>query len=420
MQARATSGTLANVDSRTWVTRRTWQLLLVMAVSATTCSVLPEDRAAVPPPLDIPAVAAFHGMSVLPASGRDVALRLWSGGDLDATTAAAVARVPGVTAVAHLSTGTVGLLGSRDATGAPVDVLDEAWQIPVGVAAVDPTQAATFADASVRDAVAALRPDAALLTRTAAARRGLGVGARLDLVGAPDLEVVAVVPDGTLSDVEMIVHAAVAGPLGLSDHGSLLVAARRPDANAVTRTLPTLVEGDDIRVVDLRDTEAEAPVVLSLQDTKSTFGEFAIRPRDGVRDISIEGAWIDANIVVEEVPILGRVRCHRAIIEPLRTALQDVIDAGLADTIDPSRYQGCFVPRRIDTTGANLSHHSWGMALDINVDLNLPDGGPPPHPDVIDAFARAGFRWGGLFLNPDNHHFEWVGDAATTAPPVSR
>ena len=400
--------------------RRARHLLLVLAVSATTCSVLPEDRAAVPPALDLPVVATFHGTTVLPASGRDVALRLWSGGDLDAATAAAAGRVPGVTAVAHLRTGTVGLVGSRDATGTPVDVLDEPWQVPVGVVAVDPADAATFADPPVRDAVAALRPNGALLTRTAAERRGLGVGARLDLVGASDLEVTAIVPDGTLTDAEVVVHAAVAASLGLSDHGSLLVATRRPAAEEVTRTLPTVIEDEAIRVVDLRDAATQAPVVLSLTDTKATFGEFAIRPRDGVRDVSIEGAWIDANIVIEEVPILGRVRCHRAIIEPLRTALQDVVDAGLADTIDPSRYQGCFVPRRIDTTGANLSHHSWGMALDINVDLNLPDGGPPPHPEVIDAFARAGFRWGGLFLNPDNHHFESVGEAATTPPPLSR
>ena len=40
--------------------RRARHLLLVLAVSATTCSVLPEDRAAVPPALDLPVVATFH------------------------------------------------------------------------------------------------------------------------------------------------------------------------------------------------------------------------------------------------------------------------------------------------------------------------------------------------------------------------
>lgn len=32
---------------------------------------------------------------------------------------------------------------------------------------------------------------------------------------------------------------------------------------------------------------------------------------------------------------------------------------------------------------------------------------------MIEIFGRHGFRWGGDFTTPDNHHWEWVGVRAT-------
>ncbi|MGI8575156.1 MAG: M15 family metallopeptidase [Egibacteraceae bacterium] len=111
------------------------------------------------------------------------------------------------------------------------------------------------------------------------------------------------------------------------------------------------------------------------------------------------------------MPLLGTVRCHRDILPDMRAALRQVAEAGLSDEIDPGRYAGCFYPRRISTAAAQLSRHSWGIALDINVDLSLEAGGERPHPEIIAAFARHGFRWGGDFIVPDNHHFEWIGES---------
>src|SRR5690606_7173663 len=77
------------------------------------------------------------------------------------------------------------------------------------------------------------------------------------------------------------------------------------------------------------------------------------------------------------------------------------------------RYGGCFAARTIDPDGDRLSRHAWGVAIDINVDMSRPDLGPIPPPSVRDIFAAHGFRWGGDFRTPDNHHFEWVGQSAT-------
>jgi len=164
------------------------------------------------------------------------------------------------------------------------------------------------------------------------------------------------------------------------------------------------------------DRPQRVPLVLSLVEIKQRFGEFAYRPRQGVREIEIEAGFVDEQIVTESVPILGTVKCHRAIMEDLRSALAEIVAAGLDDGIDPARYGGCFHPRRISADRDRLSSHAWGIAVDVNVDLALPGLGPVPPDEVIDAFARNGFRWGGDFLQPDNHHFEWVGRAALERP----
>ena len=77
--------------------RQAWLGLVVVALAATTCSVLPADRGVAPPPLDVEQAAVrFHGTAVLPASGSDVPLRLWSSGDVTTTTADAARALAGV------------------------------------------------------------------------------------------------------------------------------------------------------------------------------------------------------------------------------------------------------------------------------------------------------------------------------------
>ena len=66
------------------------------------------------------------------------------------------------------------------------------------------------------------------------------------------------------------------------------------------------------------------------------------------------------------IPLLGEVTCHRAIVPQLRGAMRELRAAGLGHLIES--FNGCFVPRFIsrDPT-AMLSHHSWGIAFDLNL-----------------------------------------------------
>lgn len=210
---------------------------------------------------------------------------------------------------------------------------------------------------------------------------------------------------------ELVLHAADAEAQGWDPEGSLVVAHTRGSVDALAADLLALVPDDRLaQVIDPTLGVREPPLVLPTLEVKRLFGEFAWRSRPGVREIDVDPAWVDANIVTVDVPIMGPVTCHRAVVDDVRAVFREIVDLGRADTIEVSQYAGCHYARRTGTSeDDSLSRHSWGIALDVNVDLSQPGLGVPLPDDVIDVFRRHGFVWGGDFLQPDNHHFEWVG-----------
>lgn len=93
-----------------------------------------------------------------------------------------------------------------------------------------------------------------------------------------------------------------------------------------------------------------------------------------------------------------------------RSALdRAVAGEGLGFLVDPADYGGCYSARHINADpDARLSHHSWGIAIDINVSTNAYGREPNQHPRVVEIFESHGFTWGGRWLRPDGMHFEWV------------
>jgi hypothetical protein len=353
-------------------------------------------------------------------------LVLWARGGLDESVVAAARTLDGVAAAAFVRSDTLGLVSSRDASGRVVDQLDDGWRVPVFVAAIDPSAYAetltdAHAPATVRDTLAALEPGEVVLSETAAGLRGLGVGATIDLDGVPDLRVAAVLADGMVRRAEVIAHRDDADALGLGPEGSLVVrhGLALDEIPRLAEALEALgPDGETARVsgAGVDDGRHTAPLVLSLGEIKARFGEFAYRPRNGVREIDVDPAWVDAHIIEASIPVLGTVRCHRAIVDDLRAAIEEVVAADLEEHLAPRRYGGCHYARRIHPDTDRLSSHSWGIAIDINVDLDHPGLGPVPPDAMIEIFARHGFRWGGDFTQPDNHHYEWIGPAAVQRP----
>jgi hypothetical protein len=144
------------------------------------------------------------------------------------------------------------------------------------------------------------------------------------------------------------------------------------------------------------------PVLL-----KALFGEFAARPvRGQPGSLEVDPGWRRTHLVTTRVPLLGPVTCHRGIVPQLRGAMREVRDQGLGHLVET--YHGCFVPRFIsrDPT-ALLSHHSWGIAFDLNLIGNYYGDPPDQDPRLVAVLERWGFLWGGLFVVPDGNHFEY-------------
>jgi len=391
----------------------------LLAVALAACSVANTptngDRAAGPAPG--PAAPADPDATE-PTSAEPHSLLVFTRYGMPAASAERALQVDGVLAAAHLRSGTVDLLGSATSDGTPADDLADRWRIPLTALAVDPTATLqVIQDPDIADIVTALQPGQAILPAASAERRGLDVGGTLRLAGDVELTVVAIIDSPVFRSSELVVHHDHATALNLGNDGVLLVVHDgEPDEQALEALYAVGPEGLRTRVAAMGD----PPLVLGLPEIKDRFGEFAFRDDTAIRDIHPEPSWVGANVTIESVPILGRIRCHQDVFDDVRGALQAIVDAGLADQINPRQYGGCYHPRRMGSHTESLSRHSWGIAIDLNVDMNLPGRGPIPDRAIIDIMADHGFVWGGYFLAPDNHHYEWVGrDNAqhASAPP---
>ncbi len=128
---------------------------------------------------------------------------------------------------------------------------------------------------------------------------------------------------------------------------------------------------------------------------------------NGDGSVNPDPRWIAAYIRTEQVPILGAVRCNKAMLPQLRAALKDIVRLGLASKIHPSEYGGCYVPRYIGhDPSQGLSFHTWGTAIDLNVPGNQRGTVGTIDRRVVQIFARWGFNWGGTWRYTDPMHFE--------------
>lgn len=284
----------------------------------------------------------------------------------------------------------------------------EPWVIPLDALAFDQDTVGPF-DAFA--SVASLEPGAVVLSESSAEIRGAAVGDDLTIEGET-FRVAAVVADSAVAAAEVVfLTDDPALPIETNRYALVRTDLARPDFEREIRSLydgpaPLRIRNSD-ETPWLRHGDAVLPQVF----IKEALGEFAYTDLSGTtfeQHPSFRQRWI----VTTDVPLLGRVTCHEAVVEMLTGAMSQLIDEGLDHLVDPSGYRGCWNPRLVRTvTGApsGLSRHSWGAAVDLNAPANPLGSAGTQDGRLVDVMQQWGFTWGGDWVVPDPMHFEYGG-----------
>lgn len=339
------------------------------------------------------------------------ALLIWTAGGLPEGFAERVAGLPAVRRTTVVDGDHTRVLVGDETVGNAA-VGDEI-AVDLDVLGITPQTYAPFVPDEARETITALRVDTAILSRTSSALRGLGVGDLLAF-GGRRLRVIGVLDDELVGAAELVVRAdafdAVATP-------RYLLIAYRGSRAVIERAVQDLVPiNTALRFRAPRETAIlrHGDAVLPQAWVKRDFGEFTSDPSTPLGSIPADRAFEAANIATYDLPLVGTVRCHRDLEAALRRAL-DSLPRRTAQTLAGTTAT-CF-DRRLNERGGP-SRHAWGIAIDLAVP-EVVKGGQPIAPDgLVEAFAAAGFVWGGEWLVPDVAHFEWVGpDRGRTAAP---
>ncbi|HYH35457.1 MAG TPA: M15 family metallopeptidase [Nocardioides sp.] len=226
---------------------------------------------------------------------------------------------------------------------------------------------------------------------------------------APVLHIGAYAPQ--VEQIDMVVNTAWVEDLENMVFGNgLLISTDEADPSTVQKPIQRIVRGtasvENLHIAARLglDPNVKQTAFLTGGSLADVVGTFSYQVLGGGR-IAPDPAWVAANIATETVPVLGAVTCHRELFPQLRAALQQVVDQGLADAINPGEYAGCYYPRFIAGT-TTLSNHSFGLALDLNVPGNQRGTAGEMDPGVVAIFKEWGFAWGGDWSYTDPMHFE--------------
>jgi hypothetical protein len=361
-----------------------------------------------PPPPAQPAPTATAEPATIPeAPGTFLA---WTPGGLPEGFRKRLTALPIVRRAVVVESDIAWLTRSFSSSGEVVDDPPPGLAIPLEVAAVDPNEYAPFLPPVDRGVLGDLADGYGVLGESSAELRHLGPGAVLRF-GRVDVPISAVLPDELVGANELLVSRSRAQALGVThDRYALIQPRGRGTDRRIERALAPLLPADlpvQVRAPGETPYFRQGDAVLPPVQIKLQFGEFAAAP-DPARPgyLRIDPAWEREHIATEHVPILGDVTCNVALFPQLRGALRELVRRGLRGTI--TSYAGCYARRFTNRDPEQgISHHTWGIAVDVNVPQNPFGATPHQDPRLVRVFERWGFIWGGRFIRPDGMHFEY-------------
>jgi hypothetical protein len=208
---------------------------------------------------------------------------------------------------------------------------------------------------------------------------------------------------------DILVPVGVAAELGAEEPNTLVVAIGGGDPEQLGEALAEATGGEVDILRELAPPVADGATnraQLQQHAPRGRIEPFTYTSRTDGR-ITIHGDWIERYIVPVQLPGMARTSCHRAMVPQLFAAVNELIERGLWDHMDPSQFAGCFMARHIDWNPSRpLSMHAWGLAIDFNSRDNWLGATPQMDPRVVETFKRWGFDWGGDWRRPDGMHFE--------------
>jgi D-alanyl-D-alanine carboxypeptidase len=354
------------------------------------------------PPLD-------GASSISRYTGPDNFLAWVPGGFDDPAFREKMERLAGLDEVVVVAGDTLWLRRTEDGDGRVVDEPASPFAFPIDAFAVQASDYAPFVGPGVRDEIVrALRAGRAVLGEHSARLRGLGLGGKL-VFRTGSVRVGAVVPDDAVGWSEVLLSREVGRQLGIRHERYLLAQPSERLTRRVWKRKLLPFVGDDPLRVDVAGSTRYVRVASGVRPAiflKQRFGEFAATPQADPAYLTIDPAWVERNIVTTEVPLLGTVTCHRKLVPMVRGALYEIAASSLASEIKV--YSGCWASRTVSRSPtAPPSYHAYGAAIDINAPQNPYGSKPTMNREIVRIFERWGFNWGGDFLIPDGHHFEF-------------
>ncbi|MGL5825872.1 MAG: M15 family metallopeptidase [Nocardioides sp.] len=221
---------------------------------------------------------------------------------------------------------------------------------------------------------------------------------------APEVHIGAYAPQ--VPQIDAVVNSTWVETLGMRPRNAILVETGTAAPRSVRPEIQKIVgPGVSVQILgpDL-DITVQQTAYLTGGSVAAAVGSFSYSVLGGGR-IAPDPAWVKANIRTETIPILGSVTCHRVVLPQLRAAFTEIQARGLADKIYPDQYAGCFYPRFI-AGSTQLSLHSFGIALDLNVPGNQRGTVGEMDRTIVSIFKKWGFAWGGDWNYTDPMHFE--------------
>jgi hypothetical protein len=326
-------------------------------------------------------------------------LLIWAPGGLSEQEVGKVRDSTRVAAISAVRTGLLPVASNRR----------RGWVVPVEAIAVDPE---AYADAAGRPGarLVGMLDKGVVLSKTGAALRKLHKGDRLKLDRGRWLKVGGVVEDELLAGYEVALDREVGRRYGLRRAEYVLVLPRGTVSGLET-AVRGMLKGRQLRFAlagDQRFLRGDASV-LPLGLVKARFGEFSLPSlRRGGPDL----AWKKRNLVTRQVPLLGRVTCHRLVMEDLAAAMADLERRRLGQLVDVAEFRrtgGCFGQRLLRDQNGKLTRHAWGVAVTVGVALDPAQRRPQVDQRLVKTLAGHGFAWAGRLERPAGTQFNWVG-----------